>query len=262
MPFQTNSFRGKISLVTGGGSGIGLQIAKDLASLGSITYIVGRDKIKLDDARKNILKENKKSRLFAHQCDIRNYKEVELLFKKIESESGEISYLINNAAINPSRKITTETEEDDWNATIQTNLTGAFNCSKLALSAMAKARYGAIVSISSIAGVEALPYRTSYNASKFGLIGLTKSIARDYAKLNIRANIVCPGYVVTPLTKKFFDSFDKEKHEKLLKSHPLRGLGNPEDIANVVLFLLSDEASWITGAVLPVDGGYLLGRGA
>ena len=112
--------------------------------------------------------------------------------------------------------------------------------------------------ISSIGGLNALRTRTSYNASKFGMIGLTKSLALDYADKNIRVNAICPGYVRTELTSIFFDRMEREKYEQLVNAHAMRRLGRPEEISKAVLFLLSEDASFVTGVALPVDGGYLL----
>ncbi|HWQ18697.1 MAG TPA: SDR family oxidoreductase, partial [Methanotrichaceae archaeon] len=135
---------------------------------------------------------------------------------------------------------------------------GAFNCSKAAVAQMLARGVGSIVSISSVGGLNAFRTRTSYNTSKFGLIGLTESLALDYAEKNIRVNAVCPGYVRTDLTVSLFEKLGPEKTEALVNAHAMRRLGRPEAISRAVLFLLSEEASFITGAALPVDGGYLL----
>lgn len=137
-------------------------------------------------------------------------------------------------------------------------MTGAFNCSKEAIKQMLKMGGGSIVNISSIGGINAFRTRTSYNASKFGLIGLTQSIALDYAEAGIRANAVCPGYVSTELTAPLFERMGEVRFKALVNSHAMKRLGRPEEISNAVLFLLSDEAGFITGVALPVDGGYLL----
>ena len=126
---------------------------------------------------------------------------------------------------------------------------------------MLSAGEGSIVNISSVAGLVGMKNRFAYSVSKSGLIGFTKSLAADYAHSNVRANCVCPGYVRTPLTEKYLDSLSREDGSSFLeRQHPLGGLGKPEDIANAVTFLLSDLSSWISGAVIPVDGGYSLGR--
>lgn len=255
-------FKDKVIVVTGGASGIGLQISKDLCNAKAIVHILGRTKTKLEKAKKDILNENKSSKIFIHQCDVSKSKDVKKVFDKIKKSSGLVYGLVNNAGINPSRNTIENTELKDWEDTLATNLTGPFNCSKEAVNHMKDLKKGSIVGISSVGGVEAFPYRTAYNVSKYGLIGLAQSIARDYSKLNIRSNIIAPGYVHTPLVDKFIKNMNKVSHDKLIRSHAMGRIGKTEEISKAVLFLLSEDASWITGTVLPVDGGYLLGRGA
>jgi NAD(P)-dependent dehydrogenase (short-subunit alcohol dehydrogenase family) len=150
------------------------------------------------------------------------------------------------------------TDYRDWLDTLNVNLTGAFNCSRAAVEQMLMSGRGSIVNISSVGGLNPFKTRTSYNASKFGLIGLTKSMALDYADKNIRVNAVCPGYVRTELTLPLFERMGQELFEQLVNAHAMKRLGKPEEISRAVLFLLSEEASFITGVALPVVGGYLL----
>jgi len=255
-------FKDRVFVVTGGGSGIGLQITKDLCREGAIVHILGRTLSKLKNAQKEIISKDEDARVKVHQCDVGDYKMVKKVFSEIKKASGSIYGLVNNAGINPSRNVITKTEKRDWDATIDSNLTGSFNCAKEVVGQMLELGKGSIVHISSVGGVAAFPYRTSYNASKFGLIGLSKSIAKDYAKYQIRSNVVCPGYIHTPLVEKFVENLSKEQFEKLKNSHAMRTIGTVEDISNATLFLLSDKAKWITGIVMPVDGGYLLGSGS
>lgn len=180
------------------------------------------------------------------------------IFRSIKQTSGSIYGLVNNAAINPSRNDILHTDRADWLATLNVNLTGAFNCSKAAVEQMLGLGCGSIVNISSVGGLNPFRARTSYNASKFGLIGLTESMALDFADKNIRVNAVCPGYVRTELTIPLFERLGNEKYEQLVNAHAMKRLGCPAEISRAVLFLLSEEASFITGAALPVDGGYLL----
>ncbi len=165
---------------------------------------------------------------------------------------------MNNAAINPSRNDVLHTDINDWRDTLDVNLTGAFSCSKAAAKQMLELGKGSIVNISSVGGLNAFRTRTSYNASKFGLIGLTESMAIDYAEMNIRVNAICPGYVKTELTIPLFEKMGLEKYQSLVNAHAMRRLGKPEEISRAVSFLLSEEASFITGVALPVDGGYHL----
>jgi len=255
MPRTYGRFEDKTIVVTGGGSGIGLQTAKDLHRDGAYVHIIGRNAEKLAKAKYAI---GGGSRAFVHQCDISQEDQVALTFKSIEDTSGKIYGLVNNAAINPSRNEVTHTEIKDWRHTLEVNLTGAFNCSKAAVGQMLDRGEGSIVNISSVGGMNAFTTRTSYNASKFGLIGLTQSMAIDYAERNIRVNAVCPGYVKTELTAPLFEKMGKDKFDALVSAHAMKRLGKPEEISKAILFLLSEEASFITGVALPVDGGYLL----
>lgn len=250
-------FSGKSVVVAGGGSGIGLQIANDLWAEGAVVHILGRNIEKLEKAREAI-SPGKSSRVVPHQCDISDNERVREVFGRIAQVSGMVYGLVNSAAINPSRNGILDTEYGDWLDTLGVNLSGAFNCCRAAVGQMLISGSGSIVNISSVGGLSPFRTRTSYNASKFGLIGLTQSIALDYADRNIRANAVCPGYVRTELTSPLFERLGPERFEQLVNAHAMRRLGKPEEISRAVLFLLSEEASFITGVALPVDGGYLL----
>ena len=249
-------FRGKTVVVTGGGSGIGLQIARDLHLEGASVHILGRSVEKLERAKMAIAPED--ADFFIHPCDVSDREMVRAVFGSIKKSWGGIYGLVNSAAINPSRNDIVHTDYRDWIATLDVNLTGSFNCCQAAVMQMLEAGGGSIVSISSVGGLNPFRTRTSYNASKFGLIGLTQSLALDYADKNIRVNAVCPGYIRTELTAPLFEKMGKEKFEQLVNAHAMRRLGRPEEISRAVLFLLSEEASFITGVALPVDGGYLL----
>jgi len=251
------SFAGKVVAVTGGGSGIGFQIVKHLYDAGATVHILDVNKERLEAAKAKIASGGN-SRLFCHQCDISQYEAVIEVFRNIKKISGNVYGLVNNAGINPSRNDISNTEFKDWAKTLDVNLTGAFNCAKAAIGQMLDSGKGSIVNIASVGGLNPFCVRTSYNASKFGLVGLSHSLAIDYADKNIRVNAICPGYVRTELTSLFFDKMEKAKYEKLVNDHAMKRLGKPEEIAKAVLFLLSEDASFITGVALPVDGGYLL----
>ncbi len=246
-------FKEKTIVVTGAGSGIGKQITYDLVHEGATVYAIGRTEEKLASLKRS-------SSLITNVCDISIPEDVTKLFEHLKKEGHAVTGLVNNAGINPSRNVLGNTSFDDWEKTIATNLTGVFNCSKAALEHMISVGAGSIVNISSIAGICALKERASYMSSKWGLVGLTQSIAIDYAKHNIRANCVCPGYVETPLVENYLSALSDDEHEALKKSHALGRFGSIHDIARAVLFLLSDDSSWITGVTLPVDGGYHIGR--
>ncbi len=253
-------FHNKTIIVTGGATGIGYQVAKDLYTEGAHVEIIGRREERLQEAVASISAHGGPGIIHYHVCDVAYADQVGGTFKQIVETCGTIYGLVNNAAINPSRNDILHTDISDWDATLAVNLTGAFHCSKAALQHMVTQGSGSVVNISSIAGLHALPTRTSYNVSKFGLLGLTESLAKDYAKHGIRVNSVCPGYVRTELTEPFISAMTPERYAALVRSHPLGRIGQPEDIAKVVLFLLSKDASFITGVALPVDGGYSLGR--
>jgi NAD(P)-dependent dehydrogenase (short-subunit alcohol dehydrogenase family) len=286
-------FTGKTVVVTGGGTGIGKRIAIDLYYEGAYVHILGRRAGKLLEARREATGSTDTSdhsapltssascapsasssssassitsypapsdgeRFFCHEADVSDGRRVEDVFDSIRDLTGLASGLVTSAAINPSRNRITETEIYDWRETLEVNLTGVFNCCKAAVQQMLARGGGSIVNISSVGGLKAFRTRTSYNASKFGVVGLTESIALDYARENIRANAVCPGYVATELTAPLFEKMGEERFGALVGAHAMGRLGRPEEISRAVLFLLSEEASFITGVALPVDGGYLL----
>jgi len=254
-------FKGKTIVVTGGGSGIGAQIAKDLYAEGANVCILGRTATKLEDVKQEVQRTLPSLGVFlAYRCDISASQQVVEIFSALRTEGLRTFGLVNSAAVNPSRHTISDTSLEDWEKTIATNLTGAFNCTKTAIQDMLENGGGSIVNIGSIAGITALPERASYMASKWGLVGLTKSTAVDFASKNVRVNCVCPGYAETPLVGDYLSNLNPDERERLTRAHPLRGLGRSQDISQAVLFLLSDDASWITGAVLPVDGGFAAGR--
>jgi len=254
-------FKNKTIVVTGGGSGIGMQIAEDLFKEGANICILGRNQKKLEQTRETILQEVKGTGSFlVHACDVASPGQTAEIFDAIQKEGLQITGLVNNAGINPSRNAILNTTFEDWQKTIDVNLTGAFNCTKEAVRRMVENGGGSIVNVASIAGITALPERAAYMPSKWGLVGLTQSVALDYASKNIRVNCVCPGYVETPLVDKFLSGLSPEKKREFIHAHALRRLGTTSDISKAVLFLLLDNSSWITGVTLPVDGGYCIGK--
>ncbi len=251
-------FASNVIVVTGGGSGIGLQIASDLYDEGATVCLLGRQGHVLEQAREALERRRGAGRVLHFACDVSSPEATTEVFDALKHQGHLVSSLVNNAGINPSRHRVGETSDQAWQQTLDVNLTGAFNCSRAAIAHMLTLGAGSIVNIASIAGIMALPQRASYMASKWGLVGLSRSMAIDYAAHKIRVNTVCPGYVETPLTKPFLETLTSEQREALITSHALERLGTPNDIAAAVLFLLSDAASWITGVELPVDGGCTL----
>ena len=234
------SLEGKTALVTGASKGIGKAIATELAAAGA-TVVVGYRSGK-DEA------EALASDLggAAIQADVSSPEEA----KRLVEEAGDLDILVNNAGLTRDGLLA-RMSDDDWQTVIDTNLASVFYTCRAVTRPMMKKRAGAIVNISSIVGVHGNWGQTNYAASKAGIIGFTKSLARELGSRNIRANVVAPGYVKTQLT----DVLPEEATGAMLENTPLGRLGDPEDVAGAVRFLCSDAASFITGEVLLVDGG-------
>lgn len=241
----------KVALITGSGQGIGRAIALKLASYGA--NIVVSDVI--EDNGKAVCDEIislGREAIFV-KCDVSNMNEVENLATLAMEKFGKIDILVNNAGITRDTLILKMTEED-WDKVIAINLKGTFNCSKVISKLMIKQRSGRIINIASIIGLVGNAGQCNYAASKAGIIGLTKSIAKELALRNITVNAIAPGFIKTKMT----DNIPDKIKDELLKQIPLRKLGEPEDVANAVLFLSSDLASYITGEVIKVDGGMVM----
>lgn len=234
------SLEGKTALVTGASKGIGKAIATELASAGAtvvVGYRSGKDEA---EALANDLGGT------AIQADVSSAEEA----KRLVEEAGDLDILVNNAGLTRDGLLA-RMSDDDWQTVIDTNLASVFYTCRAVTRPMMKKRAGAIVNISSIVGVHGNWGQTNYAASKAGIIGFTKSLARELGSRNIRANVVAPGYVKTQLT----DVLPEEATGAMLENTPLGRLGDPEDVAGAVRFLCSDAASFITGEVLLVDGG-------
>lgn len=235
----------KVTVVTGGARGIGREISIFLAGKGGDVVIF--DMLDADEVAKKIKELGR--RAFYVKVDVTDLKSVEEAMDFSFKEMGRIDNLVNNAGITCDRLLI-RMKEEEWNRVIDVNLKGVFNCTKAALKYMLKTG-GSIVSISSIAGLSGNVGQANYAASKAGIIGFTKAIAREYGPRGIRANVVAPGYIKTEMT----EVFDEKTREDLIKMIPLKRAGEPIDVAKVVYFLLSDYASYITGEVINVSGG-------
>jgi 3-oxoacyl-[acyl-carrier protein] reductase len=234
------SLEGRVALVTGGSRGIGRAIAVELARAGAqvvVGYRSGQDEAESVAAEIGGR---------AVQADVSDLEEA----ARLVEEAGDIDILVNNAGLTRDGLIV-RMPDDDWRTVIDTNLGGVFATCRAAARGMMKRRSGAIVNLSSVVGVHGNPGQTNYAASKAGIIGFTKALARELATRNVRANVIAPGYIKTGLTEVLPESVT----EALLGATPLGRLGAPEDVAGAVRFLCSDEASFITGEVLLVDGG-------
>ena len=237
--------RDKVAIVTGGASGIGAATAKLLAQEGARVAILDTHpppEPPFDDAVSLL-------------ADVRSEAEVQSAIEEVARRFGCVDVLVNNAGI-AIRQAVAEADEASWTAVVDVNVKGAFLCSKHALRFMP--RYGSIVHMSSVVGITGVRDRGAYSAAKGALVALTRNMAMDYAERHIRVNCICPGFVRTPFIQGLIA--DSEREKKLTAMHPIGRLGEPEDIAKAVLFLASDEASWITGHALVVDGGFSAGH--
>ncbi len=242
---------GRIALITGAGQGIGKAIALKLASYGADVAVVD---VNLENAQQTAREAQTMGRkAVALKVDVSNLKETEEMAEKVFKDLEGIHILVNNAGITKDGLILRMTEED-WDRVIDVNLKGAFNCTKSVLKYMSKMHWGRIVNIASVVGVMGNAGQANYAASKAGLIGLTKSIAREFAGRNITCNAVAPGFIETAMTGALSDKVK----EDLLRQIPLGRFGGANDVAMGVLFLASNASSYITGQVLNINGGMVM----
>ncbi len=238
------SLDGKVALVTGGARGIGAAISRELAAAGArvcVNYRSGRAAAEAVAAEVGGL---------AIQADVADAAEVGALVAQVEEELGPLDILVANAGITRDTLIMRMSDEE-WDEVIDTNLRGVFNCCRAVARGMLKRRSGSIVTLTSVVGLHGNPGQTNYAASKAGIIGFTKALAKELGSRGVRVNAVAPGYISTELTTVLPDDL----RDLILAGTPLGRLGDPEDVAGAVRFLCSDEATFVTGAVLQVDGG-------
>lgn len=239
-------FDGKVVIVTGASRGIGAEIAAQFAAAGAQVACVATT---LDGANKTASAIGGKG--FA--CDVSDSASVEAMIEAVTEQMGAPAVLVNNAGITRDTLIM-RMKDEDWDRVIDVNLKGAFLTCRAVARSMMKARYGRIVNITSVVGLGGAPGQTNYSAAKAGLVGLTKSIAKELGSRGITCNAVAPGYIQTDMT----DDLPAEFRDQVVKMAPAGRLGAPADIAPAVLFLASEEAAYITGQVLVVDGGLTL----
>jgi 3-oxoacyl-[acyl-carrier protein] reductase len=240
---------GKIAVVTGGSRGIGRTISLRLAERGAFVYVnyVSRP----DAAEETIARfANVGGKGAVIQFDVADFSATQDVFKKIKSDSGSVDILVNNAGITRDNLVPLM-KEADWNDVVDTNLKGTFNCSKAVIRGMMKKRQGRIVNISSVVGFSGNGGQANYSAAKAGMVGLTKSMAREFASRNITVNCVAPGYIVTEMT----EALGEDVQQKMLGEIPMGTLGSADDVAAAVLYLISDEAAYVTGQTIHVNGG-------
>ena len=239
---------GRVALVTGAAQGIGKAISLLLAKHGADIVVSDILLEKATETAKEIETMGRKA--MAVRVDVSKFQDVDQMVDAILKQFGKIDILVNNAGITRDKLILRMSEED-WDAVLNVNLKGTFNCTRAVVRHMAKQRYGKIVSIASVTGEMGNAGQVNYAASKAGVIGLTKTIAREFAQRGINVNAIAPGYIQTPMT----DVLSEKVKEDLKRLIPMDRLGQPGDVAEAVLFLVSDRSSYITGHVLNVNGG-------
>jgi 3-oxoacyl-[acyl-carrier protein] reductase len=245
-------FNGKVALITGGARGIGKAIAEKFASLGATVAVAD---LNLDQAQSTAqeLQDRYGRPTTAVQVNVSEHENARQMVDQVIQTFGKIDILVNNAGVTRDTLIL-RMEEKDWDIVLGVNLKGVFNCSKAVVRPMIKQRSGRIINISSVSGLAGQAGQTNYSASKAGVIGFTKALAREVASRNITVNAVAPGFIPTALTV----DLPEELKEAILKTTPMGRMGTPEEVANAVAFFASDEASYITGQVLSVDGGMVM----
>ncbi len=242
----------KCALITGATRGIGKQIAITLAKQGyNIALNYRKENEELENTKKEI--EEIGVQILAVKGDVANFEDCENFVKQVIERFGQIDVLVNNAGITKDMLLM-RMKKEDFEQVIDTNLVGTFNVTKNVVPYMMKARSGRIINISSVVGISGNAGQTNYSASKAGIIGFTKSLAKEIASRNILVNAVAPGFIETNMT----DVLKDDVKQEIAKNIPLKRMGTTQDVANVVKFLASDDSSYITGQVINVDGGMLM----
>ena len=239
---------GRVALVTGSTRGIGRAIAETLSSCGARVAVVGRDKDKAQGVAGDIGRETR-----GFSCDVGNTESVAKLVADVEESFGSVDILVNNAGLTRDN-IMLRLKDEDWDTVLDANLRGAFVAMRAATRGMMKRRWGRIINIASVVGIIGNKGQANYAASKAGLIGLTKSVAKEFASRNILVNAIAPGFIETDMTA----GLTPEARTALSAQIPLERLGTAADIASLAAFLASEHASYITGQVLVVDGGMVM----
>lgn len=241
--------KGKVALITGGAQGIGLAIARELAGYGADLALADVNLAKVEETAAKLAQETGRQ-VLALKMDVSSFVDAEEGVKKTVDKYNRLDILVNNAGITRDGLIM-RMSDADWDLVLAINLKGTFNCTKAVTRIMLKQRSGRIINVASVVGLMGNAGQANYSASKAGVIGLTKTTAREFSSRGITVNAVAPGFIKTAMT----DALSDEAKETLQKQIPLGRLGLPEDVAKAVSFLASDEAAYITGQILAIDGG-------
>ena len=251
------SFENKVALVTGAASGLGLATAKAFAEAGASVVLADWNEREVHAAAKDLASKGHKT--LAVRCDVSDDAQVEAMVKQTVAAFGRLDAAYNNAGVQNVLAETADSPRDDYDRVMAINLRGVWSCMKFELQVMRKQSSGAIVNCSSLGGLVGGNQRGTYHAAKHGVIGFTKSAALEYAERGIRVNDVCPGLIRTPMSDKMEAEGQGEALKMMRETFvPMKREGRPEEIANTVLFLCSDLASYITGQSISVDGGYVM----
>jgi 3-oxoacyl-[acyl-carrier protein] reductase len=246
---MTGRLEGRVSLVTGASRGIGRAIARALALEGATVFVGARDEGKLAEVVREVTDEG--GQAVAVALDVADRASVDAALQKVLEAQGRLDHLVNNAGITRDNLLL-RMKKEEWDQVLATNLTGTYLCTQAVLKPMLKQRSGRIVNVTSVVGLTGNAGQANYAASKAGIIGFTKAVAREVASRSITVNAVAPGFIDTDMTA----AMTEKARESLASSIPLGRVGRPEDIASAVAFLVSDAAAYITGQVLGVDGGF------